>query len=163
MTTIKRNRLPEMNKQILVVLWIILLGGCSPLISIFDETAYKNGIDLKVDFQFLIESSVKPFDQHQDQIDDFRKKLYKAYEHEKGRDKNNLTIEQYKILISDDGPILGYFKVWKKNNQVSEYFKKQAMEQSAAIFDELLQLEHAKRREGIKLKLTNPDSQQTKE
>jgi hypothetical protein len=141
---------------------VFLLSACTPLISIFDETSYKNAIDLKVDFHYLVEASKSSYKNHEEDIAAFRKKLDKAYEYEKGRFKNQITVEQYNVLRKADGPIDGFFDLWLAQDSTSQTFRESKIKISDQSFDEILGLEKSKRREGIRLKLTDPDSNQTK-
>lgn len=140
-----------------------VLVACAPLISIHDPQSYQAAIDLKVDFQFLVESSESQYEDKLDEVTSFRKKLAKSIEYEKGRYKNELTVKQYEILR--DGTVNGFFDLWKSQGTTSEYFRSQNVEQSNQIFDEIIKLEKIKRTEGIKLNTTDllEDQTDTKE
>ncbi len=150
---------PQLLATFLVALFIY---SCTPLISLFDSTSYKNTIDLKVDFVFLVKkSATTQYSAEEGNIESFEKKLAKAYEYEKGRFKNDISIAQYKILDSDEGSIKQFFKLWKEQGTISAIASQAFEEQASAIFDQILKLENGKRREGIKLKSASPDDKQS--
>ena len=153
---------PPRQPKFILLVFLSIVAGCAPLISLFDDTAYRNAIDLKVDFSFLVESSDSTFTSYAKEVREFRKNLQKAYEYEKGRYRNELTVQQYDILLSPDGPLEGFFKVWRENQRTSMVYRKEKKELAAQIFDEILTLEKAKRREGIRLRLIDPESKQSK-
>ena len=117
----------------------------------FDQMAYINAIDVKVESLFLIKKANQPFKDHQLQIESLRKDIQKSMEYEKGRgdNVNAETVVLWNTLMDENGGLLGEFlKTWEEEevrNPVRIELKTKQIEEA---FDVILSLENKRRREG---------------
>ena len=85
-----------------------------------------------------------------EQVDNVLIAAEKLYAMQKAREKNTITIQQWKVLMEQKVPatnqtlLPGFFRMWKNKKVLSQYFVEQAHEQIADTFDEILKLESRK-------------------
>lgn len=77
-----------------------LLAGCIHLVSYYDSQSYKNLTDLKASASILFDNLAQDPTGNgvKTELDSFRLDLEKAYEYEKGKDKNQDTIVQVSTI-----------------------------------------------------------------
>lgn len=146
----KRYTLPFL---ILAIVGISIVG-CKPLSPLFDQVAYKNAIDLKVESVFLMREATDSFPKYEDDVKELKMKLEKAYEYEKGRgiDINSETLSMWDTLRSENAGLLGEFlKKWEKDTVRTEYFINQKIPQVQDAFDKIIRVENKRRRESVEL------------
>ena len=145
------RRIPTLRRPPFI-LALALLAACQSM-STFDETAYKNATDLKVETLALIEQADEPASEHQMAIDQLRVDLWKAHEYEKGRKKNRITARMWEVLRGESlagGTVLvgGFLDLWETQGTMS----RAVIDESTAIieqaFDEIIGLESRKIKPG---------------
>ena len=128
-----------------VMLAAAVLSACGPTISKYNATAYEQATDLKVESTSLMDEATEPYDEHADDVRTLEEKLEKAHEFAKGRPNNEISAKQWKILIDEDGNLLGGFlERWEEKSTLNEAFVSQKQEQIAEAFDTIIQLESGK-------------------
>jgi len=127
-----------------LLLAIVLFSGCKT-ISGFDQYAYTQGTALKVDALNIMTKATESFTSQQAAIDDVTTRIEKAYEYEKHRPVNSITVKMWELLKNPDRNLFGGFlKRWKEKSTLSATFINEAKIQVAQAFDLIVELESEK-------------------
>lgn len=141
---------PHIRSLQLVVAVLLLaaaLDGCSPSISQFNARAYEQATALKVESLTLMEKATEPYAEHTSAVDALQQELEKAYEFARGRPNNEISAQQWKILIDPERDLLGgFFRNWKENSSLSDAFVREKQRQIGQAFDTIIELESGKRK-----------------
>jgi len=140
----------EIIKQKYFLLFFIymVLTGCGHYIAPYNETAYQNATDLKVESLALMNNASRPYTDYAQEVQSLMIKVDQAYEFSKGIPKNDLTTKQWQKMLDPKKNMLGGFiKKWEMDGQLNEVFIEEMKEQIAEGFDEIIQLESAKIKE----------------
>ena len=122
------------------------LTACGPTISEFSVRAYEQATSLKVESLALMEKATEPYADHASAAEDLRTKLRKAREFAEGRPNNEISAQQWHILIDPERDLLGGFlRDWEAQSSFSEAFVTEKKEQIAQAFDTIIELESGKR------------------
>jgi len=131
-------------RNLFLTLFLVVLADCST-ISPFNQYAYQQATALKVDALALVDKSNEPYAQHAAEIADIETRCRKAYEYANGLPNNQDTANQWKIITDpDEGSLFAYFQLWKSEGQVRPAAIKDAEQQLAQHFDQIIQLESSK-------------------
>jgi hypothetical protein len=134
-----------LKKQLFIYFLIASLAGCKATIALYDQYAYTQATSLKVDLQNLaLESATTNYDAALPDIDKTNTELQKAYEYNKGRDKNALSTKQYEILLADDHFYKGFLKDWKTKGKENNTMAQNISDQIGALMDQIIKLENGK-------------------
>jgi hypothetical protein len=145
----KPNSSPAMKKHyaaasLLVGALALGLGACST-ISHYDQAAYEHAVNAKVDALALMKKAIGSYDAHQKEIESLLTELDKAYEYDRGRPLNVITVAEWNILRDPEGNLFGGFlKVWKEKGSLDPTFVAEKKAQIAEAFDQIIQLESGK-------------------
>jgi hypothetical protein len=129
---------------LLVVMLALATGACST-ISYYDRAAYEHAVNAKVDTLALMDKATDSYEEHQKEIESLMTELDKAYEYDRGRPFNTITVAQWNILRDPDRNLLGGFlTVWKARGALNSMFVAEKKGQIADAFDQIIQLESGK-------------------
>jgi len=121
------------------------LTSCGPTISTFSPIAYEQATSLKVDALALMGRATEPFADHRAETESLTVRLAKAYEFAKGRPNNDISAQQWRILIDAERNLLGGFLArWKKESKLSATFVTEAKGLVSDAFDTIIGLESGK-------------------
>jgi hypothetical protein len=124
-------------------LMTMLLAGCIHLVSYYDSQSYKNLTDLKASASILFDDlSQDPAGKGEKaELDSLRLDLEKAYEYEKGKEKNGETITQISTVrkIYD-----GMLQLLKKKEKLSDDYIAEKKTQMMDAFDIAIKTETEK-------------------
>lgn len=124
-----------------------VLVGCST-ISPYNAQAYEYAVTLKVQSLQLMDQATEPFTNHAEEVAELRIRLDVAYEHARGREKNELAARQWAVLKDPDRRLLGGFLArWESEGTMSAVFIEEAKGLVAEAFDTVVDLEYAKRQD----------------
>lgn len=124
------------------MLLAFLIGACTPLIGPYSPTSYKYATSLKAETLSLMEKATEPYADHAEDVDALMVDLRKAFEYVRGISQNSLSAQQWNILISKDGDILGRFFVrWQERETLSPAFIEEFQHIVSDAFDEIICLE----------------------
>lgn len=124
-----------------------LIVGCSPLISQFDATSYRDATSLKVDSLVIMGEATDPYRLHSHDVDLLEIKLDKAYEYTKGIPHNEITAQMWKKMITPNKGLLGEFLYrWKKKGSFPAFYVREEKKMVAHAFDDIICLEANKRK-----------------
>jgi hypothetical protein len=122
----------------------ILLTACS-LIAHYDQVAYEHATSAKVDTLALMDKATGSYDDHQKEVEALVIELNKAYEYDRGRSLNKLTVAQWDVLRDPNRNLVGGFlKMWKTKGSLSATFVAEKKLQIGDAFDQIIALESGK-------------------
>ena len=122
-----------------------IIIGCSPLIAKFDNVAYQQTISIKVDALALLDKAGTPYKDNETAINALMSQAKKAQEYAKGIPKNNLTTEQWDIMLSPKHNLLGgVIEKWKKESKLNKSFINNVKVQIEQGFNNIIDLELGK-------------------
>jgi len=123
---------------------LLSLAACS-LIAQYDQVAYEHATNAKVDTLALMDKATGSYSDHQKEIEVLVIELNKAYEYDRGRALNNLTVAQWDILRDPNGNLVGGFlRLWKAKGSLSSTFISEKKLQIGKAFDQIIALESGK-------------------
>jgi hypothetical protein len=124
---------------------LLLLFGCSPTISTFDQIAYVQVTSLKVDALNLMNEGIDSYSQHSVEIKELQLKIDKAIEYDLHRPKNEITNKMWSLLNDPAYRLFGGFLVeWKKEGKCGSAYIMEKKKQVAKSFDQIAELESKK-------------------
>jgi hypothetical protein len=134
----------RLTKIISALVFSLTIWSCSS-ISVFSPEAYKQAVDLKVESLELMSFATSPYEDNEESVTYLKTELRKAYEFALGRPNNELSTEQWKILINEEGNLLGGFlKRWEAEGTLSEMFVTEMQILVSDAFDTIIGLESGK-------------------
>jgi len=114
-------------------------------ISVFSPEAYKQAVELKVESLELMSFATMPYADYEEDVINLNTELDKAFEFSKGRPDNEISTEQWRILIDEEGNLLGGFlKRWETEGSLSEMFVSEMQILVSDAFDTIIGLESGK-------------------
>ncbi|MCC5915191.1 MAG: hypothetical protein JJU46_12495 [Balneolaceae bacterium] len=124
---------------------LILLAGCSTGTSLYSETAYRQGVELKVRSLEMISKASESYSDHQSEAEMLRRDLIIAYEYAKGRPDNEISTRQWQIMVDPDRSLMiGFLDRWKDRERLSPAFIREYRELVSEAFDQIIGLESGK-------------------
>lgn len=128
----------------LIALIFTVLSGCST-ISTYDQTAYQNATNAKAETFALMDKATNSYSSQAKEIQALRLTLSKAYEYDKGRPLNQITVEMWEVLLDPSRDLVGGFlRDWEADQTESKTFVDDKKEQIGEAFDVISGLESAK-------------------
>jgi hypothetical protein len=122
----------------------MIVWSCAS-ISVFSPEAYKQAVDLKVESLNLMSAATMPYTDYEEDVIYLNTELDKAFEFSKGRPDNEISTEQWEILIDQEGNLLGGFlKRWETEGTLSEMFVAEMQTLVSDAFDTIIGLESGK-------------------
>jgi hypothetical protein len=136
-------------KTIIVARYLVgaslaLVTACNT-ISTYDQAAYEHATSAKVDALALMDKATGNYSDHEKEVVALITELDKAYEYDRGRPLNKITVAQWDILRDPNRNLVGGFiKMWKAKGSLSSTFIAEKKTQIAEAFDQIIQLESGK-------------------
>ncbi len=132
-----------------ILLSAILLTGCGPTISLYDQHSYEQVISAKVEAPHVMDLATDPISDHQEEVDRVLLELEKAKEYEIHRPKNKATAEMWKLILDpNEGSFGGFVKLWQTQSAghkgLSSTYIANKKEQVSRHFDKIAELESEK-------------------
>lgn len=123
----------------------LILTGCST-IATFDKTAYDKATGAKAEALALIDTATEPYATRSRQAEAALLAVDKAYEYDRGRTLNKVTLKQWEILRNPKGNLFGGFvRRWKEKGALQAAYVEEKKPDIAEAFDQIIQLERGKR------------------
>lgn len=133
------------GRHLLLIGLTLALAACGPTISRFNAQAYEQATALKVEARALMDQATMPYSQHRAEVQALKTELRKAYEFARGRPKNEISAQQWEILIDPDRDLLGgFFRDWQERSTLPSAFVKEKKAQVSEAFDTIIELESGK-------------------
>lgn len=134
----------NLYNSILTFTLSLIIWSCSS-ISEFSPEAYKQAVNLKVESLELMSFATEPYSDFSEDVVYLQTGLKKAFEFSKGRPDNEISTTQWKILIDEEGNLLGGFlKRWETEGTLSEMFVTEMQMLVSDAFDTIIGLESGK-------------------
>ena len=134
----------KLRISISILTFSLAAWSCSN-ISVFSPEAYKQAVDLKVESLELMSFATSPYSENEENVTYLKTELRKAYEFALGRPNNEISAEQWEILINEEGNLLGGFlKRWEAEDTLSEMFVTEMQTLVSDAFDTIIGLESGK-------------------
>ena len=125
-------------------LTLLFSSACS-LIASYDRAAYEHATNAKVDTLALMSKATGSYDEHEKEVEALVRQLDKAYEYDRGRQLNQITVAQWDILRDPNRNLVGGFlKMWKAKVTLRATFIAEKKKQVGDAFDQIIQLESGK-------------------
>lgn len=132
------------SRNFIAISAALFLAGCT-LIARYDQAAYEHATSAKVDTLALMSKATGSYADHEKEVEELVRQLDKAYEYDRGRQLNKLTVAQWDILRDPERNLVGGFlKMWKAKGSLSATFISEKKKQIADAFDQIIQLESGK-------------------
>jgi len=129
---------------IIAITLSMIVWSCAS-ISVFSPEAYKQAVDLKVESLNLMSFATMPYADYEEEVIYLNTELDKAFEFSNGRPDNEISTEQWDILINKEGNLLGGFlKRWETEGSLSEMFVTEMQILVSDAFDTIIGLESGK-------------------
>lgn len=136
-----KAKLPRLLSALILSLTI---WSCAS-ISVFSPEAYNQAVELKVESLELMSFATEQYADYKEDVIYLKTELRKAYEFAKGRPDNEISTEQWEILINEEGNLLGGFlKRWEEEGTLSEMFVTEMQILISDAFDTIIGLESGK-------------------
>jgi hypothetical protein len=134
-----------------LLLAFLLLTGCTN-IAFYDQAAYANVVDLKVDTLAVMELAVNPYSSQTAKIERVNLQMQKAYEYDRGRPMNETTVQMWDVLLKpdpahpEDGLWPRFLERWRKSGTLSPVVISDKKEHITTAFNAIIALEGGKNR-----------------
>jgi hypothetical protein len=134
-----------------LLLAVFLLASCSN-IAFYDQAAYANAVDTKVQTLALMNLAVNPYSSQSAEIAGVNLQMQKAYEYDRGRPMNQTTLQMWDVLLKtdpehpDEGLWPRFLERWRKSGTLSPVFISDKKEHITTAFNAIIALESGKNR-----------------
>lgn len=140
----KTNLSAPFHRYLALLVVVLSLAACAT-ISSFDQYAYVQTTSLKVDALNTMQLATTDYTANEKTVEELQTKLQKAYEYEKNRPKNEITLKLWTILLNPEGHLLGGFvRRWEKDKKLNAVFIQEEKKIVADAFDQIAGLESQK-------------------
>jgi len=120
-----------------------LLFACST-ISTYDQAAYEHATNAKVDTLALMDKATGSYSSRTKDITALNLELDKAYEYDKGRPLNQITMTSWDVLRRPKGILNRFLTSWKTSGTLNSTFINDKKAHVGREFDDIIQLESGK-------------------
>ena len=125
---------------------LLLLASCRT-ITTYDQAAYEKATAAKAEALILMDKANDPFSTHQGEVELVLLTVDKAYEYDRGRARNNLTVKQWEVLRNPTGHLFGGFvRRWREKGSLKPAYITEKRSDTAVAFDQIIELERGKPR-----------------
>jgi hypothetical protein len=122
----------------------IFLAACS-FIAPYDQAAYDKATSTKAEALALMDKATSSYSSNEKQIDQVSVDIDKAYEYDRGREKNTETIKQWELLRDPNGHLFGGFvRRWREKGSFKQDYIVEKKKDIADAFDQIIALERGK-------------------
>ena len=140
----KKTYLPTLFQHLTLLVLTLSFTACAT-ISSFDQYAYAQTTSLKVDAINTMSMAISNYSTNEKTVQELQTKLQKAYEYEKNRPKNEITLKMWTILLDSNGHLLGGFITrWEKEQKLNAVFIQEEKKIVGDAFDQIAGLESQK-------------------
>ena len=129
----------------LTMLIVLVTWAACATISSFDQYAYTRTTSLKVDALNTLSLATGEYATNEKAVQELQTNLQKAYEYEKNRPKNEITLNMWDLLLNPEGHLLGGFiKRWQNEKKLNAVFIQEEKKLIGEAFDQIAGLESHK-------------------
>jgi hypothetical protein len=128
------------------LLLVFALTACST-ISTFDQVAFDKATGAKAEALALMDKATGSYSAHEHEIESVSLTIDKAYEYDRGRALNTITVQQWQILRDPKRNLFGGFlRRWREKGSLKPDFIAEKKPDIAEAFDQITGLEIGKRK-----------------
>ena len=139
-----KTYLPTLFQHLTLLVVVLSFAACAT-ISSFDQYAYAQTTSLKVDAINTMSMATGNYSTNEKTVQELQTKLQKAYEYEKHRSNNGITVKMWELLKNPNRNLFGGFlKRWQEKKTLSATFITEAKTQVSEAFDMIVELESQK-------------------
>ncbi len=144
----RRKRRDTMNillprYPLLLLSWLVL-ASCST-IATYDQFAYEKATAAKAEALALMDKATGSYSAHEQEIEAVSLTIDKAYEYDRGRALNSVTVEQWEILRDPSRHLFGGFiRRWREKGSLRPAYIAEKKLDIAEAFDRIIELERGK-------------------
>jgi len=132
------------SRSFVLLLGWLLLAGCST-IATYDQVAYEKATDAKAEALALMDKATGSYSAHQQEIEAVSLTLNKAYEYDRGRALNSVTVKQWEILLDPNRNLFGGFiRRWHEKGSLRPAYIAEKKPDIAEAFNQIIELERGK-------------------
>jgi hypothetical protein len=129
----------------LLFLVSLLLVGCNT-IAAYDRVAYEKATSAKAAALTVMDKATDSYASKEAVVTPLVLEVDQAYEYDRGRALNSITVQQWEILCNPDGHLFGNFlRRWREKGSLRPAFIDEKKKDIAEAFDQIIQLERGKR------------------
>jgi|KBSMisStandDraft_5_1062788.scaffolds.fasta_scaffold06945_7 hypothetical protein len=120
------------------------LVACST-IATFDQAAYDKATGAKAEALALMDKATGSFNSHLTEIEAVNLTIDKAYEYDRGRLQNSITVQQWEVLRDPNKNLFGGFiRRWREKGSLKPDYITEKKKDIADAFDQITGLEIGK-------------------
>lgn len=119
----------------------LVMSSCA---SLYDHYTYTETIATKVQALSLMNQSNEAYATHQTAVIALQNQLQKMLMYEKGKAKNEITVQMWKVLNNEEKLIGSYLSLWEEKGTLNSVFINEATLQIEEAFDILIAYEEKK-------------------
>jgi hypothetical protein len=135
-----------LHRRFLLLLGYVLLASCST-IATYDQIAYEKATAAKAEALALMDKATESFTANEKEIEAVSLTIDKAYEYDRGRALNSITVKQWEILRDPDRNLFGGFiRRWREKGSLRLAYITEKKPDIAEAFDQIIELERGKPR-----------------
>jgi hypothetical protein len=124
----------------------LLISACST-IATFDQVAYDKATGAKAEALALMDKAIDSYSAHLKEIEAVSLTIDKAYEYDRGRALNTITVQQWQILRDPNRNLFGGFlRRWRDKGSLKPDYIAEKKPDIAEAFDQITGLEIGKRK-----------------
>jgi hypothetical protein len=134
-----------LRRSLLLLGWLCF-AACST-IATYDQTAYEKATDAKAEVLALMGTATESYSSQEKEIQSVSLTVDKAYEYDRGRALNSITVKQWEILRDPNRNLFGGFiQHWREKGSLRPAYISEKKIDIADAFDQIIQLERGKRK-----------------
>jgi hypothetical protein len=123
------------------------LATACTTIATFDQVAYDKATGAKAEALALMDKATNSYGAHLKEIDAVSLTIDKAYEYDRGRALNTITVQQWQILRDPNRNLFGGFlRRWREKESLRPDYIAEKKPDIAEAFDQIIGLEIGKRK-----------------
>jgi len=131
-------------RSISVAVVICGLAACST-IATFDQAAYDKATGAKAEALALTDKATGSYNSHLTEIEAVSLTIDKAYEYDRGRLQNSITVQQWEVLRDPNKNLFGGFiRRWREKGSLKPDYITEKKKDIADAFDQITGLEIGK-------------------
>ena len=135
---------PLLIRPVPLLAALLLLVSCRT-IATYDQVAYEKATAAKAEALTLMDKASDSFSARQAEVEAVLLSVDKAYEYDRGRERNNLTVKQWEILRNPACHLLGGFvRRWRDKGSLNPAYVAEKKPDIAEAFDQIIELERGK-------------------
>ena len=124
---------------------VLFLYSCTPRVSVFNEAAYRQAVELKVASMNLLDKATTDFSENRESVDHLKLDLLTAWEYAKGRPDNEAAERLWESLLDPEVNLLADFlSRWEERERLPPAMIREYKLIISDAFDRIIALESGK-------------------